>query len=60
MLARRFTIVCLLVMLFAVFFARIVAETGNQPRLYQAAMGRPCAVGTLICTAGLMPVAARF
>ena len=32
MLARRFTIVCLLATLFGIGFAMIVAEAGRQPR----------------------------
>lgn len=34
MLARRFTIVCLLVAMFGMFFAHIVAEAGRQPRAW--------------------------
>ena len=34
MLARRFTIVCLLSMLFGLFFAHIVAEASRQPRTF--------------------------
>jgi hypothetical protein len=32
MLARRFTIVCLLMSLFGMFFAILVAEAGRPPR----------------------------
>lgn len=34
MLARRFTIVCLLAALFGMGFAILAAEVGRQPRVY--------------------------
>jgi hypothetical protein len=35
MLARRFTIVCLLMSLFGMFFAILVAEGGHSARLWE-------------------------
>jgi hypothetical protein len=37
MLARRFTIVCLLMTLFGMGFAILVAEAGRQPRAWDEA-----------------------
>jgi len=37
MLARRFTIVCLLVTLFGMFFAVLVAEAGRSERRWEEA-----------------------
>ncbi|QND59439.1 hypothetical protein [Mesorhizobium huakuii] len=37
MLARRFTIVCLLMSLFGMFFAILVAEAGRSPRSWDQA-----------------------
>jgi len=37
MLARRFTIVCLLMSLFGMFFAILVAEAGRPARAWEAA-----------------------
>ncbi|MDX8436024.1 MULTISPECIES: hypothetical protein [Mesorhizobium] len=37
MLARRFTIVCLLMSLFGMLFAVLVAETGRPARAWDAA-----------------------
>lgn len=42
MLARRFTIVCLLVMLFGMGFAMLVAEAGRSKRDYPIAGGTSC------------------
>ncbi|MBZ9681569.1 hypothetical protein LB516_05830 [Mesorhizobium sp. CO1-1-7] len=37
MLARRFAIVCLLMSLFGMFFAILVAEAGRSPRSWDGA-----------------------
>ncbi|WP_189526552.1 hypothetical protein [Mesorhizobium sp. M7A.F.Ca.ET.027.03.2.1] len=42
MLARRFTIVCLLVSLFGMFFAILVAEAGRPARAWDEASSRTC------------------
>ena len=42
MLARRFTIVCLLMSLFGMFFAIIVAEASRPNRSWDEANGREC------------------
>ena len=42
MLARRFTIVCLLMTLFGMFFAILVAEAGRTIRPYQTTDALPC------------------
>ncbi|MBB6408133.1 MULTISPECIES: hypothetical protein [Mesorhizobium] len=42
MLARRFTIVCLLMSLFGMFFAILVAETGRPARAWDEAGSRTC------------------
>ncbi|WP_167334910.1 MULTISPECIES: hypothetical protein [Mesorhizobium] len=42
MLARRFTIVCLLMSLFGMFFAILVAEAGRSPRSWDEASSRTC------------------
>jgi hypothetical protein len=42
MLARRFTIVCLLMSLFGMFFAILVAETGRAPRSWDEASSKIC------------------
>lgn len=42
MLARRFTIVCLLMMLFGMGFAILVAEAGRQPRNWDQASAGTC------------------
>jgi len=39
MLARRFTIVCLLMSLFGIFFALLVAEAGRPARSWDGATG---------------------
>ena len=44
MLARRFTIVCLLVTLFGMVFAILVADTGRPRRQYQTAGAGPCLI----------------
>ncbi|UCI06738.1 hypothetical protein [Mesorhizobium sp. B1-1-8] len=43
MLARRFTIVCLLMSLFGMFFAILVAEAGRPDR----SLDRPCQFGCM-------------
>ena len=45
MLARRFTIVCLLMTLFGMAFAILVAEAGRTGRHYQTA-GSNCSLGS--------------
>ena len=42
MLARRFTIVCLLMTLFGIFFAILVTETSRIHRPFQTADAPPC------------------
>ena len=42
MLARRFTIVCLLMTLFGMGFAILVAEASRQPRAWDAAGMNAC------------------
>ena len=42
MLARRFTIVCLLMSLFGMFFAILVAEAGRPARSWDAASSGRC------------------
>jgi hypothetical protein len=42
MLARRFTIVCLLMTLFGMGFAILVAEAGRQPRNWYEAGSAAC------------------
>lgn len=42
MLARRFTIVCLLMTLFGMAFAILVAEASRSERHYQTAGARSC------------------
>jgi hypothetical protein len=44
MLARRFTIVCLLMMLFGMAFAILVAESSRAPRQWDEVRGRGCGV----------------
>ena len=51
MLARRFTIVCLLMTLFGMGFAILVAEAGRQPRGWDEAGFGGCR--TLSCQARL-------
>jgi hypothetical protein len=45
MLARRFTIVCLLMTLFGMAFAVLVAEASRSERHYQTAGARSCLLG---------------
>jgi hypothetical protein len=45
MLARRFTIVCLLMSLFGMFFAILVAEAGRPTRAWDEASSRTCRFG---------------
>ena len=42
MLARRFTIVCLLMTLFGMFLAILVAEDSRRPRSWDIATAFPC------------------
>jgi len=42
MLARRFTIVCLLVTLFGMAFAILVADSGRNRQYYQTASAYSC------------------
>ena len=42
MLARRFTIVCLLMSLFGMFFAILVAEAGRPARSWDEASSNAC------------------
>jgi hypothetical protein len=44
MLARRFTIVCLLMILFGMFFAILVAEAGRTRRPYTTIDSRPASL----------------
>jgi hypothetical protein len=44
MLARRFTIVCLLMTLFGMGFAILVAEASRSPRNWDEAHGPGCGV----------------
>jgi len=44
MLARRFTIVCLLMSLFGMFFAILVAEAGRPARSWGETTSRTCSV----------------
>ncbi|MEP9388815.1 hypothetical protein [Mesorhizobium sp. KR9-304] len=48
MLARRFTIVCLLVTLFGMVFAILVADAGRSRRNYQTASAGSCLTGSKI------------
>ena len=45
MLARRFTIVCLLMSLFGMLFAILVAEAGRPARSWDAASSNTCQLG---------------
>jgi len=42
MLARRFTIVCLIMTLFGMFFSLLVAEAGRSPRTWRSDVVVPC------------------
>lgn len=48
MLARRFTIVCLIVTLFGMGFAILVADAGRSKNQYQTAGATSCFVGQKI------------
>jgi len=48
MLARRFTILCLLVTLFGMAFAILVVEAGRAGRHYQTAGAANCVIGPKI------------
>ena len=48
MLARRFTIVCLLMTLFGMAFAILVAEASRSERHYQTSGARSCFLGPKI------------
>jgi hypothetical protein len=45
MLARRFTIVCLLMSLFGMFFAILVAEASRPARSWDAVSSNACQFG---------------
>lgn len=47
MLARRFTIVCLLMTLFGMFFAILVAEAGRPQRNWGEATSSNCGLNCL-------------
>ncbi|MEW9806773.1 hypothetical protein [Mesorhizobium marinum] len=49
MLARRFTIVCLLVTLFGMAFAILVADAGRNTRQHLAAGAASCLGGIAFC-----------
>jgi hypothetical protein len=49
MLARRFTIVCLLTMLFAMGFARIVAQSSENPAEWRGNSPISCTAYTSGC-----------
>jgi hypothetical protein len=42
MLARRFTIVCLLITLFGMFFSMLVARAGRPPRVGETGVVTRC------------------
>ena len=50
MLARRFTIVCLLMSLFGMYFATLVAEAGRSHRSRENGFIVPCD-GKIVCRA---------
>ena len=53
MLARRYTIVCLLVTLFGMVFAILVADAGRARRQYQTAGAGPCLISPkFFCRSG--------
>jgi len=52
MLARRFTVVCLLAMLFAMGFARIVAQSSDGPAEWRANLETSCVYGNGCHAAG--------
>lgn len=45
MLARRFTIVCLLLTLFGMLMSTLVAHTGRAPRSWETGRLVPCVAG---------------
>jgi hypothetical protein len=49
MLARRFTIVCLMTMLFAMGFARIVAQSSENPSEWRGNVPISCTAHTNGC-----------
>jgi hypothetical protein len=49
MLARRFTIVCLLTALFAMGFARIVAQSADSPAEWRTNLPKSCATYGVDC-----------
>lgn len=50
MLARRFTIVCLLMALFGMFLSIVVAETSRKARSWDIGMVVPCVMEDgLVC-----------
>lgn len=49
MLARRFIIVCLLVTIFGMFFASLVAQAGRKERGWQAQAGAACLLDRWTC-----------
>jgi len=51
MLARRFTIVCLLTMLFAMGFARIVARSSDGPAAWRDNLPSSCSLYANGCQA---------
>ena len=53
MLARRFTIVCLLTMLFAMGFARIVAQSSESPAGWRSNAPISCTAITNGCRAAV-------
>ena len=62
MLARRFAIVCLLTMLFAMGFARIVAQSSENPAMWRGNLPTSCAAYATGCRAaagGLVRLAFR-
>ena len=56
MLARRFTIVCLVTMLFAMAFARIVAQSSENPAEWRGNLPTGC----VSYTNGCRPAAGAF
>jgi len=56
MLARRFTIVCFLTMLFAMAFARIVAQSSENPAEWRGNLPTGC----VSYTNGCRPAAGAF
>ncbi len=49
MLARRFTIVCLITMLFALGFARIVGQSPDSPGGWRSNLPTSCATNQANC-----------